>query len=175
MRSKVYFEEEQKLDAWWVKLGVVLLLAVSLGPVYYGLIKQIVYGIPWGDKPMPNTGFIILGIVLTLVMAAVTFLILGSKLNTSVRHDGIHLSFFPFFKARVIAKERIEKFEVRKYKPLMEYGGYGLRYSLRNGKAYNMKGNTGLQLYLVDSKKLLIGTQRPDALRRAMEKMMSDQ
>jgi chaperone required for assembly of F1-ATPase len=37
-----------------------------------------------------------------------------------------------------------------------------------------MKGNTGLQLYLVDGKKMLVGTQRPDAIKRAMEKMMSE-
>jgi len=174
MKSKVYFEEEQKLDAWWVKFGMVLLLSVSLGPVYYGLIQQIGRGIPWGDKPMSDTGFIIFTVVLTLLMAVVAFLVFASKLNTSVRHDGIHLSFFPFFKKRVIAKDRIERFEVRKYRPIMEYGGYGLRYSLRNGRAYNMKGNTGLQLYLVDGKKILVGTQRSDAIKRAMEKMMSE-
>jgi hypothetical protein len=83
MKSKVYFEEEQKLDAWWVKFGMVLLLSVSLGPVYYGLIQQIGRGIPWGDKPMSDTGFIIFTVVLTLLMAVVVFLVFASKLNTS--------------------------------------------------------------------------------------------
>jgi len=174
MKSKVYFKEEQRLDAWWVKLGMVLLLSVSLGPVYYGLIRQIGHGIPWGDKPMSDTGFIVFAVVLTVLMAVVVFLIFSSRLDTSVRLDGIHLTFFPFFKKRVIVRDRIERFKVRKYRPIMEYGGYGFRYSLRNGRAYNMKGNTGLQLYLVDGKRILIGTQRPEAIERAMEKMMRE-
>jgi hypothetical protein len=173
MKERVYFKEEQKLDVWWMKILVLFILLASLGPVYYGLYNQLTLGEPWGDKPMSDTGLVILSVSLTVIMMGVLFLVFGSKLTTEVRPDGIYLSFFPFFKNRFYPKERIEKFMIRKYRPVMEYGGYGIRYSVKHGRAYNMSGNTGLQLIFTDGKKLLVGTQRPEPLKRAMEKMMN--
>jgi hypothetical protein len=42
------------------------------------------------------------------------------------------------------------------------------------GITYNIMGHIGLQLYLSDGKKLLIGTQRPEAMKRAMKKLMEE-
>lgn len=42
----------------------------------------------------------------------------------------------------------------------------------KKGKAYNVSGNLGLTLYLVDGKKLLIGTRRLQAISYAMDNMM---
>ncbi len=169
-----YFEEEQKLDVWWLKILIIGLLFASLGPVYYGLIKQLSTGVPWGDEPMSNTGLVITAVGVTVIMAGVIFLMFFSKLITFIRGDGIHLSFFPFFREKIISSDKIKRYEVRKYKPLLEYGGYGMKRSMRNGKAYNMSGNIGLQLYFKDGKRLLIGTKRPDAIKRAMDKLMSE-
>ena len=38
-----------------------------------------------------------------------------------------------------------------------------------------IKGKTGVQLYLKDGSKLLIGTQRAEAIRRAMDKIMKEE
>ena len=157
-----------------MKILVIALLFASLEPIYYGLIKQLSTGLPWGDKPMSDTGLIITAFGVTLIMAGVIFLMFFSKLTTLVRDDGIHVKFFPFFKEKVFSPDIIKKYEIRKYKPVLEYGGYGLRNSMRNGKAYNMSGNIGLQLYFSSGKKLLIGTKRPDAFKRAMDKLMSE-
>lgn len=172
-KSKFYFEEEQKVDQWWMKLIIIVVLIVSLGPLCYGYYKQIFTGVPWGDKPMSDNGLLITIIITTLIMAAVVFLVFFSRLITKVKSDGIHIIFFPFFREKFIAREMIEKYEIRKYKPIIDYGGYGIRYSLIKGKAYNMSGNIGLQLYLKDNKKLLIGTKRSEAVKRAMDKFMS--
>ncbi len=169
-----YFKEEQKLDVWWLKILIIALLIVSLEPIYFGLITQLSTGEPWGDKPMSDTGLIITAVVVTAVMAGVVFLMFFSKLSILIRGDGIHVSFFPFFREKIFSPDKIERYEVRKFKPIAEYGGYGLRYSIRHGKAYNMSGNMGLQLYFNDGKKLLIGTKRSEALKRAMDKLMSE-
>jgi hypothetical protein len=55
----------------------------------------------------------------------------------------------------------------------MEYGGWGIRYG-RKGRAYNVSGNMGLDLTLKPSKSFLIGTQTPDSIRYAMEKLMRE-
>jgi len=50
---------------------------------------------------------------------------------------------------------------VRKYNPITEYGGWGLRWGLK-GKAYNMSGNKGIQLVLNGNIRLLIGTNKAE-------------
>jgi TATA-box binding protein (TBP) (component of TFIID and TFIIIB) len=39
-----------------------------------------------------------------------------------------------------------------------------LRYSVNHGKAYNVSGNQGVQLFFTNGKKLLIGTQKPEEI-----------
>ena len=76
-------------------------------------------------------------------------------------------------KERIISRESVKAFGIRQYKPLKEYGGWGIKYGMgRVGKAYNVKGNIGMQLELKNGQKVLFGTQRADAFQRAMEKMM---
>jgi hypothetical protein len=57
----------------------------------------------------------------------------------------------------------IEKYEVITYDPILDYGGWGIKYN-RHGKAYNVSGNKGLQLYLKNGKRILIGTQKESEL-----------
>jgi hypothetical protein len=96
------------------------------------------------------------------------------KLVTHVRSEGIFYRYPPFIlKERKFDTKEIEKFEIRKYKPIKDYGGWGIRYGRgRAGRAITVSGNEGLQLYLKSGKKVLIGTQRADALVRAMNKMI---
>ena len=174
MRSKVYFQEEQKVDKGWVKFLMVGVAAASLLPIYYGLVMQLTTGKPWGDKPMSDAGLVIFSVFMTLIIAGAMFLVFSLKLKVKVLPDGIHINFFPFLKNRFISKDRIERYEIRKYKPIREYGGWGIRYSLKNGRAYNASGNIGMQLYLFGGKKILIGTNRPDAFKRALDKLLRE-
>jgi hypothetical protein len=74
---------------------------------------------------------------------------------------GIHYKFWPFFGWRHRLWSELQSVEVRQYKPLLEYGGWGLRLGTK-GWAYNIAGNQGIQLVLQDGDKLLLGTQRPE-------------
>ena len=76
-------------------------------------------------------------------------------------HRSSHLrALFPLhLKFRKYLWTEIETAEVRKYKPLLEYGGYGIRGFGKN-RALNISGNTGFQLVFKDGRKLLIGTQK---------------
>ena len=74
-----------------------------------------------------------------------------------------------------LRKFEIDRFEIREYKPIKEYGGWGMKQGKKGvGKAYSVSGNIGLQLYLTNGKKVLIGTQRRDAMLRAIRKMMEN-
>ncbi len=191
--SKVLFREEQTQQSLWVKLLMIAATAAGVGPFVYGLYSQLVLGIPFGDKPISNTGLILFTLFVVVLILLANLLVFKSKLITVIDKEAIRFRYPPMInKERIIRKEFIEKFIVRKYKPLAEYGGYGikkrrLRYSVNDkdrpvgvqrtrfkkikSTAYTMNGKYGLQLYLKDGKELLIGTQRPEAIKRAMEKM----
>jgi hypothetical protein len=73
-----------------------------------------------------------------------------------------------------IAFDDIEKVYVRKYKPIMEYGGWGIRLGLfGKGWAINIAGNKGIQIEFKDSKKrkFLIGTQKEGDVEAVLGKL----
>lgn len=105
------------------------------------------------------------------ILLLVIFLLLGLRLDTEIRNDGVYVRFFPFaLRLKRYGWEEIEKAYVRPYKPLLEYGGWGIRYG-RKGKALNVSGNMGLQLELKNGKKLLIGTRKPEVLQAVIEEL----
>lgn len=94
------------------------------------------------------------------VLAEVIF----TKLYTEIDEKGITVQLKPFhLKPKFFTWDEIELISVRKYRPLAEYGGWGLRIGM-NGTAYNIKGNMGLQIVFKNKKMLLIGTQLADEL-----------
>ena len=94
------------------------------------------------------------------------------KLITRIDEKGIHYRFFPFHrKIKTILWSEIGAAYVRKYDPISEYGGWGLKggFSRKKGKAINTKGNIGIQLELKNMKKLLIGTQKESDAKKVLE------
>ena len=164
--AKIYFKEEQKFNQWWIWL----LIAVCCGIWIWQFVQQIIMGKPFGNNPMSDLGVILTGIFPILVLLLFRLL----KLETLIDEEGIKCRFMPFQrKYKTFLPLDIAKYEVKKYNPLMEYGGWGIRYG-RKGTAYNVRGNMGLYLELKNKKNFLIGTQTPDSLRYAMEKMIKE-
>ena len=59
--------------------------------------------------------------------------------------------------------------EPRVYRPVLEYGGWGVRYTpFGRGWAYNVSGNRGVQLVMSSGRRALVGSQRPDDLAGAI-------
>jgi hypothetical protein len=71
---------------------------------------------------------------------------------------------------RDIPLRQIARWEVRTYRRILEYGGWGIRYALTGGGwAYNISGNRGVQLVFTGGKRLLIGAQHSEELATALE------
>ncbi len=140
----------------------------------YAFYQQFVLKIPFGNKPMSDSGLLILAALILIVLIGSAYLLFGSKLTTTVTNKNLFITFKPLTGKTInFDKTNIKRYEIREYKPTMEYGGHGVKQGKKGiGKAYNVSGKIGLQLYLQDGKKVLIGTQRGDALLRAMKKMM---
>lgn len=134
-------------------------------------------GVPFGTNPMSNNEIIFSFILALIFSIFMPLLILTSNLRTVITNRGIYYKYFPFInKYRLISKGNIRKYYIRKYRPILEYLGWGIRYSLKgNGIAFNTMGNIGLQLELINGKKILFGTQMPDKIIEIMNKIMKDQ
>ena len=93
------------------------------------------------------------------------------KLITRIDEKGIHYRFFPFHrKLKSILWSEIKSVYVRKYEPISEYGGWGVKgFFGKRGRAINIKGNIGIQLEFKNSKKFLIGTQLESEAKRVIE------
>jgi len=169
--NKVLFKEEQQFRQWWY----ILMILASIVPVMvmciYTLYMQIVKNVQIGDFPPPNAVLVLIFIALCISL----WVIFSLKLEVWIDQDGIHYHFFPLiFKNQLIARSEIQRYEMRKYSAVMNYGGRGLRrgFGRKWGKALSVSGNIGLQLYLTNGKKVLFGTQRSQAIMYAMDEMM---
>jgi hypothetical protein len=154
------FTEEQRFTQKWVWL----LLAGTAGMAWWSFVQQIILGSPFGNRPSPD---FVVWIIWALFGVGMPWLFYSLRLVTQVRSDGLLIRFYPF-RSRTIFFRDIESFYVRQYHPLREYGGWGIRCSRKNGRAYNVSGNMGVQLELVDGKRILIGSSNPERLAQAL-------
>jgi len=167
--NKVLFKETQQFRQWWNILLILVATVPAMIFAGYALYQQLVYGIQVGDEPAPNAVLIIVIVVMMILIWAY----LAMKLETWIDQEGIHYRFWPLiFKQRLISIHEIQRYEIRQYRPIFDYGGWGIKKSLRWGRAYNISGNIGLQLYLTNGKKVLFGTQRSQAIMYAMDDIM---
>lgn len=140
-----------------------LIVAFVFGLWLWGFVQQVLIGQPWGNNPMSDLGVTFIG----LVPISIGTLLWSVKLKFKIDDTGIHWSYFPFVpKTQLIRQEDIQKIEVRKFSPIGEYLGWGVRMSLKgNGWCYTTDGSFGLQINQKGGKKILLGTQKPDELR----------
>jgi len=167
--ENVYFKEVQKFRQPWLWIIMALTVLVTVGPFLTAVVA----------KPglLLDIGFLITCFFTLLIVLGVIALLLVCKLTTEIGRDGIDYRFFPFhLTGRRIEWKDVEKGYVRKYRPVTEYGGWGIRIGIwRHGRAYNVSGDVGLQLELKNGKKILFGTQRPEELDNALAQLAHSQ
>lgn len=140
------FSEQQEFRQWWVIL--IGIGAISI-PIAF-IIDDLLAG---NLRKLTN------GIIIALLISIAFIMLFSLRLHTRIDKRGIKTWWEPFhFLEKEFLWKDLQKVHIRKYDPLQEYGGWGIR-GLGKIKAYNVSGNTGIQL--VNSKgKFLIGTQK---------------
>lgn len=158
--STIQYQESQRFSKW-------LLLVIFL-PTVISLVLMMRH-VEKGEEWAAWIGF---GVALL-----VGFLMSFAKLESSLTSKGVSVRFFPFIpKNTFYSFEEIESIVVVNYKPLREYGGWGLRLG-KNGVAYSVSGKHGVLITFKEPQKLmkgmhktlLIGTQKPDEWRHALK------
>ncbi|UCC23704.1 MAG: hypothetical protein JSW23_06465 [Planctomycetota bacterium] len=160
--GEVIFREVQKFASWL--RGVVALSTAAA--VVFSMFALRQESLQQPPRTAQVVVLIILGVLLPIAIALLFWL---SKLQTEVRTDGLYVRFFPFhIQFKKFTAEDLSEHYARTYRPIREYGGWGIRCGRRGGKAYNVSGNKGVQLVFKDGKRLLIGSQRADELAEAL-------
>ena len=142
------FEERQRVIAnpvVWLALAVAIVLGLA------GILRL--------EPPI--------GVSLAVLSLAVAALAM-CQLDVAVRPGEVALNFRPLT-VRTIPVDTIRSCTARRYRPILEFGGWGYRWGRGGSRAYNVHGNRGVQLVLQDGKTVLIGSQRPDELASAIE------
>ena len=171
--NNVIFREVQRFHQWWLRLiniGTPVFIVSLFG---YGMVQQLVFGKPWGDRPMSDIALLVTGICAILFGIAIFALLASTKLITEVRRDGLYIRYVPFHRSfRRIPLENVVRCESRTYRPIREYGGWGIRWA-RKGRAYNVTGNRGVRIDYADGRHILIGSHKADELAEAVRQRLS--
>ena len=151
------FYEIQKFRQVWVWTILLIVFIALITPIFIGVIGALV------------------SLVLVSFSIGFIFLFWKMKLITTINEDGINIIFTPFTNF-IIPFNKIKEYHIRQYRPIIEYGGWGIRVKLKGirvGKAYTVSGTTGLQIILYDGKEILIGSQKPEALIQTLNKIIN--
>ncbi len=159
------FSETQKFRKIW--LWLILL------PVILCLRNGLVHGCFDYDSLQPEIGLVIVSV---LIVIGVFLLIFFMKLETRIDKTGIYYKYVPLHREEVrIDWKNIEDAYIRKYKPLIEYGGWGIKLGVfGKGRAYNVAGNIGLQIVFKNGKHLLLGTQKAAEMKAVLNKLAEE-
>ncbi|SEP86101.1 DUF6141 family protein [Natrinema salaciae] len=147
MTPEVAFREVQRFRQWWLwaLLGLVGLVSVVAG-----------------------------GPVGVLTIAAIVVFFWSLRLVTEVRTDGLYVRFVPLHRSfRRVPWDAIDSVESVTYRPLREYGGWGIRWR-PSTIAFNVSGSRGVYVTRPDDRDLLVGSHRPDELATAIRDRMSE-
>lgn len=161
MSTPAAFHEIQRFRQPWL-WGV---MAALFAAAAYAFVRQLLLHQPVGDHPMPDAAawvlLPLLGLGLPLFFA---FLRLDVKLD----RDTLDLRFVPLRHRRIPLGE-LASVEATTYRPLRDYGGWGIRLGAR-GWAYTVSGREGVTLRFKDGRELLVGSQRASALVEALRR-----
>ena len=165
MNKDILFSEIQKFKQWWLWL----IIGLINGLFVIGIIVQIIFVQQFGTSPMTDTELIIT----TLFSFIITLLFSKISLETIIKQEGIYVRFFPFhLKFKYYSWGIIQQVSVIHYNPLLDYGGWGLRFGFfGKGIAYTISGTIGLHIQLKNNNKLLIGTKQPEHIVEVLNNM----
>ena len=156
MESKVYFKETQRMivELWWV----VLIMLVCTCSFLYGVNKQVINGIPWGNNPGSDRTLLI--VFFSFLLS--TILMACWRLETQIKEDGVYVKFFPFH----LVYKRYEWTEISKSFVLSLKNNTKYKWILTYQASFSL---WYLQLEFVSGKRRFIQTKKPKELHEVLK------
>lgn len=162
----LFFREQQQFRQKWLWLLLIAVFVPVIIVFGYGIVQQLVLGQAWGSQPMSDSMLLMVSAFALIFSAGLLWLFYSMALIVEVRQEALIIRFRPFLRRRITYAD-IKTCEARKYSPIKEYGGWGIRFG-RHGRAYNISGDKGAQLELIDGKRIMLGSQHAQTLSAAI-------
>jgi hypothetical protein len=147
------FEEIQAMPKAWTLLSILPGLLLMFGALREGVAEGVV--------PLP---LVLLAVALTLIFG---LWFRRLRLITEVDDNTVTLRYQGLFKTRTVPIPTVRSARARTYRPLLEYGGWGIKFGLK-GWVYNVSGKEGVQLELDGARPLMVGSRRAEELAEAI-------
>jgi hypothetical protein len=153
MDGRVSFHEEQRFRQWWIWA---LLGAVAVPALVIVAIRGLVLSV----------------MIAPLLLLAIGALFAFARLVVDVDREAITVAFHFLWPKRRIPLSEVRSATATKYRGFIDYGGYGVRYSLFRGWAFNVSGDEGVVVETKNGSRLMIGSQRTKELEAAIARAM---
>jgi hypothetical protein len=154
--AAVVYREEQYFD--WRIYSFIALGEMLTG---LGLARGRVWSFEFG-----------LGLALGLLLLMIVIILL-LHMTTEVTPTNLRVWFgwTPTYR-RMVPIDTVRSVEVVTYRPIADYGFWGIRSGQDGERALIARGNRGVRLELTDGSKLLIGSQKPELLAAALDRSL---
>ena len=165
-QEDMIFREVQRPRQIWLWAFVLLFAAF----MWFICIKQVVLGIPVGDKPAPDAFLVIFWLLFGVGFPLGLF---SLRLVTEVRADGLYLRYVPFhYQYRPFLWRNIGSYQAIEYNSYKRFGGVGIRINFEGETCYNVGGTKGIELRLINRPEnvVVIGSRDPERLIKAIDK-----
>jgi hypothetical protein len=166
--SAVVYREEQNFD-WRVHAFVAAGELLAWGTLAW-YVRRAVPGQgvlrEFHGLPVSWLAFLALAVVTVFVFA-----LLHMTTEVSPTDVRVWFGWMPIYQRR-LAIISVQRIEVVSYRPIHDHGGWGVRMGRDGERVFSARGNRGVRLELVDGSKLLIGSQQPEVLARALERAL---
>jgi len=156
------FREEQKFPWYWTAVTSIPAVVIA-----YAIYRQQWMGRPIGDQPIAGT---LLWPALAVTGSVVVWF-MRMRLITEVRPDALSIRFVSLWPERLIEWAQIRTAKAVTYRPILDYGGWGVRWGERagvRGIVFNVRGNRGVRIDLSNGERVMLGSQVPDQLMQAI-------
>ncbi len=138
------------------------------------LVAYVGFGLGGRD----HTGILLIFLPVVVILIAIPLLF--GRLVFEVHEEAIRIRFgYVGWPGRIVPLEDVERNEVVTYRPIRQFGGWGIRGGKFRGEftgVYSLRGNRGLLLYfnkdtrffMFRARRLILGSQEPDKLQQAI-------
>ncbi|HJN18924.1 MAG TPA: hypothetical protein QGH10_25720 [Armatimonadota bacterium] len=165
--SQPVIHEERQPSPWWVWL-IVAVVWLSVVGTAWGIWQE------WSKTPAAERSAMLwIGPCIGLAVLALIHVVLGgSRVAVTDVEVQFYLGRWP--RPVRIAISEIRACRPVTYRPIAEFGGWGIRRGRNKTWAYTSSGNRGLLLYLQGERRALLGSDNPETLASILSRLGID-
>ncbi len=140
--------------------------------LYALIFSVLLFGLLIALYPNTSNNFIENWLPPSLITFFVLSLLFSVNLSWELDTNGFSYRFLPFiWRRKFIPIQEIQSIEVLDIRPLRDFGGWGLRWSFKYGKAYTTSGKTVIRLTLKNGELINFTTSKDTNLSELKDKL----